>query len=130
MVESALVFTAFAATLIGIIDVGQYLFQEAMMAERIRVGLRYAVVNSFDATKVRNVVVYNNSAPGTGTHVLFGLDTSMVTVSRTQITSTSAQVKISISATPLAMFGPLLAHSFPNVTYRGTLVTESEGATQ
>ena len=65
LIETALVLTIALMTFIGLIDIGTVIFRLQGLVERARTGARYAVVNTYNPTSIRNVVVYGNSG-GTG----------------------------------------------------------------
>ncbi|MBI3694287.1 MAG: hypothetical protein HY238_05550 [Acidobacteria bacterium] len=124
--EVALILTVALVTFIGILDVGSVVFRLQGLVERARAGARYAVVNSFNATNVKNVVVYGNSA-GTG-NPLLGLTTSMVTATNTDQGDGTSRIDVKISGYQFQFFTPLIAgaKTLPSVTV--TLTTESLGA--
>jgi Flp pilus assembly protein TadG len=127
VVETSLVLTVFLITFIGLIDLGSVLFRLQGLTERARAGARYGVVNTFDATKIHNVVVYGNSA-GTGT-VLLGLSTSLVTVTNVDLGDGISKVRVVIANYPFRFFTPVIASNktLPNIEV--ALTTESLGAT-
>ena len=63
-VEGALVLTIVLFTLIGIVDFGTVLLTQQALVERVRAGARYAVVNTFNETNIKNVVLYNSATAG------------------------------------------------------------------
>jgi Flp pilus assembly protein TadG len=62
LVESALTMMIFLPILIGIMDFGQFLYFNSSLAERTRAAARWGAVNTFDATKIANVAIYNDPA--------------------------------------------------------------------
>jgi Flp pilus assembly protein TadG len=127
VVETSLVLTVFLISFIGLIDLGSVLFRLQGLTERARAGARYGVVNTFDATKIRNVVVYGNSA-GTGT-VLLGLSTSLVTVTNVDLGDGIFKVRVVIANYPFRFFTPLIASNKTLPKIEVALTTESLGAT-
>ena len=97
------------------------------LVERARAGARYGVVNTFNATSIRNVVVYGNSA-GTGGRLL-NLDPTLVTVTNVDLGDGVSKIRIVISNYPFRFFTPLIsgAKTLPNIEV--SLTTESLGAT-
>lgn len=107
-VEGALVLTVAIFTLIGIVDVGQVLVLHQGLVERVRAGARYGVVNSYDADKIRNVVVYNAPAPAEGAKPLMNLATSMVTTTLANPGTPEARIEVRIVNYPFRFFTPLV----------------------
>lgn len=128
LLESTLVLLVFAVTLLETLDVGQFIFFQAMLMDRARVGARYAQVNSFNASAVANMVVYNNSNGGTGAG-LFGLNTSMVTVNRYDAGLSTDRIEVIISNFPLAFRGPMLLANFSSRKFRVVMPSSGMGAT-
>jgi hypothetical protein len=126
MVETALILAAALITFIGIIDVGSVLFRLQGLVERARAGARYAVVNSFDATKIKNVVVYGNSA-GTG-NPLLGLQPGFVTANLIDLGDGNEKIQVIISGYTFNFFTPYIAGSKTFPPIEADLTTESLGA--
>src|SRR5882672_6097132 len=68
LLESALVMLVFLPLLMGIIDVGQFLYFHQALSERARAGARWGAVNPFDGAQIANVasavLPYLNTTPG------------------------------------------------------------------
>ena len=111
-VEGALVLSVTMFTLIGIVDVGQVLLLHQGLAERVRAGARYAVVNPYNTTNIRNVVLYNTPTPGQNPQALLSLTASMVTVTRLGAGTPEERLKISITNYPYRFFTPWLARAY------------------
>ena len=126
-VEGALVLTVFLITFIGIIDIGTVLFRVQGLTERARAGARWGVVNPYDATSISNVVIYGNAA-GTG-GAMFGLTTSLVSVSQVDLGDGLSTIRVRIDDYPVRFFTPLLAGSRTLPRIEVSLSTESLGAT-
>ena len=126
-VEGALVLTIVLFTLIGIIDVGQVLLTHQALVERARAGARYAVVNTFDETSIKNVVLYNS--PTAGSRPLFGLTTSMVQVSLLDSGTPEARVEIRIVNYPFRFLSPLIRGLYRTNRIRISMPVEGLGAT-
>ncbi len=112
LLESALVTFVFIVLLVGVLDVGQFLFVHQTLVERGRNALRYGVVRPFDASAIRNLVLYNQpSAPpgGQGVPGIFGLTPAMVSVTRRDATFNEDRVVVTISDYPFRFFTPLIA---------------------
>lgn len=112
LLESALVTLVFVVLLVGVIDVGQFLFVHQTLVERGRNALRYGVVRPFDANAIRNMVLYNQpSGPSGGQAVpgIFGLTPSMVSVTRQDATFNEDRIVVTISDYPFRFLTPLIA---------------------
>ena len=127
LVETALVIIPFVLTLLGAFDVGQVIFLHATLHERARAGVRYAVVHGYDVQTVKNFVVYN-SATAAGPR-LFGLQTTMVTVTRYDQDTENDRIEVKISDYPVRFFSPLLSKFHLQPVFRSTMLVESLGAT-
>ena len=108
LVETSLVLVIFLLTLIGIADIGQFMFQHASIVERVRAGLRYGVI-TYDPAAIRNVVLYGTPTPVAGTTPSFHLTASMVEVSRLDANAIEDRVKITVSNYPVEFFTPFIA---------------------
>jgi hypothetical protein len=112
LLESALVTLVFIVLLVGVMDIGQFLFVHQTLVERGRNALRYGVVRPFDAAAIRNMVLYNQpSAPPGGQSApgIFGLTPSMVSVTRQDATFNEDRVILTISGYPFRFFTPFIA---------------------
>jgi hypothetical protein len=108
MVETSLVLVVFLTLLIGIADVGQMLFIHVSLVERIREGLRYGVI-TYDATAIKNIVIYGTASPADGATPSFNLTTSMVDVSRMDAKAPEDRIVITVSNYPIQWFTPYIA---------------------
>src|ERR1700676_2593617 len=80
LVETALVFTAALSMILFIVDMGRILLTKHYISERAQAAVGSAVVNNWDATSVKNYVVYGSTtAPNGGGAGLMGLAASEVT---------------------------------------------------
>ena len=107
-VEAALVITVGLFTLIGIVDVGQVLVLHQGLVERARAGARWGVVNSFDATKIKNVVLYNTATPALDAKPLLGLTVDMVSANQYSASTPEWRIIVQISNYPFRFFSPWL----------------------
>ena len=80
-IESALIMLIFVPVLVGIADFGQVIYFHASLTERARAAARYGAVHTYtDGSAIKNVAVYNDASPATGTAGLVPyLTTSLVT---------------------------------------------------
>jgi Flp pilus assembly protein TadG len=126
LVETALVLTIALTTFIGLIDLGTVLFRLQGLTERARAGARYAVVNTYDAASIRNVVVFGNSA-GSGSPLL-GLTPELVTVTSVDFGDDQVKIQVQIAGYQVRFFTPFISSlkTLPTITV--SLSTESLGA--
>jgi len=62
LIESALVLLVLLPLLMGIIDVGQFLYFHQAVSERARAAARWGAVNPFNGSQIANVAIYNDPA--------------------------------------------------------------------
>src|SRR5713101_1616318 len=62
LLESALVMLVLLPLLMGIVDVGQFLYFHQAVSERARAAARWGAVNPFDGAQIANVAIYNDPA--------------------------------------------------------------------
>ena len=62
MLESALVLLIFLVVLIGVVDMGQFLYFHQSLTERARVAARYGAVHAYSSPglDIQNVAIYND----------------------------------------------------------------------
>jgi Flp pilus assembly protein TadG len=113
LVEAALVVLVFLVTLIGVFDLGQIFFIHQTFVERVRNAARYAVVNTYDETAFKNMVLHNQpTAPEGRTSGIFGLTPAMVSVSQFDSGTSEHRVVVAINNYPYRFFSPLIAGVF------------------
>src|SRR5262249_48997681 len=67
MVETALSMLLFLPVVLGIMDFGQFLYFHQALADRTRAAARWGAVNTFNATRITNVAIYNDpNGPANG----------------------------------------------------------------
>ena len=112
-VEAALILGVVLFTLIGILDLGQVLVFHQGLAERVRTGARWAVVNPYAPAQIKNMVVYNKPDPPAGAKPLLPyLSTAMVTTSLVDPDTPEARVLVVVSNYPFRFFTPLIAGAY------------------
>jgi hypothetical protein len=123
-------------------DMGRVLLTEQYIADRARVAVRSAVVNSWDATAVSNFLVYGspsgssssgsdgqnqNQTPAPG---FLGLTTSQVTFTTFPDSGVGdAHYQIAVSGIPLFSWVPYLAGQYTAPTVVATAPVQSLGVT-
>jgi hypothetical protein len=128
MVEGALVALAFIVAVTGALEVAQISFFHQAFRERVRAGVRYAVVHEYSPELVRNFVLYNSPEARTGRGFL-GLDASLVSVDRYDAGGDTDRVEVRIRSYPLRFFTPWLAGRTFQPVVRAVQPVESLGAT-
>ena len=66
LVETTLILAAFMAMILGMVSVGQMLFVRQALAERAQDAARWGAVNAYDASAIRNLVLYGTATPSDG----------------------------------------------------------------
>jgi len=127
ILESSLVFIAVISMLLFIVDMGRLLFLQQYFAERARAGARWAAVNTYDSTSIKNYVCYN-STTGSGTG-LFGLSPSNVTVTPIPNATTPTSIQVTISGFQTIRLIPYIAGTFTNPPVSAVAPAQSLGAT-
>ena len=130
LVEAALTLPVALFSLFAIFDVGVLLLRQQGFVERLRAASRFAIVEEYDAARIRNVVLYNDPDPvnpsGNG---LLGLKPSMITVSLEDVGDEAAErITIRIQNYPLFLFTPGLAGSFTARPIMQSITRESLGS--
>lgn len=111
ILESALVLVVILFIVVGTMDMGRMMFTHETLADRVRAGAKWASVNSFDAAKIRNVVVYGTPEAGTQP-VMSDLSPALVSADLIDPNTTRARVEVRITNFPFSFFLPLLGGSY------------------
>ena len=89
IIEATFVLILGIVILLGIMDIGQMLLAHQVLIQRVRAGVRYAVVHEWDAdpvaaaNRIKNLVLYEEDDPTPRTDMgLFGIMPDMVSVTR------------------------------------------------
>ncbi len=127
IVESALVSLVFIVTLIGAMDITQFLFFHQALRERARAGVRYAVTHTYNPDILRNFVLWNSPERRDGPG-LFGLRPDMVSVQRYGAGTEADRIEVRIENFPLRLFTPWLAGRVMHPVFRSVEPVESLGA--
>jgi Flp pilus assembly protein TadG len=115
LVESSLVLLVFLAMLIAIVDFGQVLFFHQSLVERVRAGLRWGTVRSYDANAIKNYICFNSAtAPANGGTGFLGLTNSNITVSHTDAGTNTERIQVAIVDYNFYLFSPWIAKVFTN----------------
>jgi hypothetical protein len=123
IVEGALVTLVLAAVLIGIFDLGLVLFIHQTFTTRVRSAVRYGVVNPYDETAIKNMVLYGQ--PTTGTSGMFGLTAAMVSVTESGLGTNDQRIVVTISGFPYRFFSPWIGGAFNGRSISASLPLET-----
>jgi Flp pilus assembly protein TadG len=123
IVEGALVTLVLAAMLIGIFDLGLVLFIHQTFATRVRSAVRYGVVNTYDETAIKNMVLYGQ--PTAGASGAFGLTAAMVSVAETGVGTNDQRIVVTISGYPYRFFSPWIGGAFNGRSIMASLPLET-----
>ncbi|MCU1236896.1 MAG: TadE family protein [Candidatus Solibacter sp.] len=116
MVELSLVGTLFFALLIGIMDMGQFLFLQQAMVERVRTAARWgAVTDPSNTSAIQNMVLYLQPATPVNGTASFGLTRAMVSVSTADSGTDDYRLIIRVSGYSYNLLTPYLAGSYKGV---------------
>jgi hypothetical protein len=131
LVEGAFVIAALLGMIVFIVDLGRALMFEQFYLERAREGARWATVNSWDTSAVRNHVCYNSStAPNGDPPGLLSLTPAQVTVSRLgTVGGPDDRIQIKISGLPLFDWVPGLKGAYNTAPVVATAPVQSLGVT-
>jgi Flp pilus assembly protein TadG len=114
-VEAAMVTLVLLITVIGIFDMCQVFFVCQTLTERATNAARWAAVNSFNPGAITNLVLYRDTAAPAGSPPgIFGLTSSMVSVTRQNAGTDEDRVTVAISGYPYQVFTPLIAGTLPS----------------
>jgi Flp pilus assembly protein TadG len=125
LLESALVLLTFILMLLGTIDFGQVLYFHQSLVERARAAARYGATDPTNTTAIKNMAVYGSTS-ASGSPLLPGLTTAMVSVQNPDANTTSARIVVTISGYPLRFFTPYLAQSFNNRPVTVAMASETQ----
>lgn len=96
LVETTLILAAFMGLMLGMAGVGQMLFVRQALAERTHEAARWGALNAFDATAIRNLVLYGTTAPAEGATPFAGISASEVVVANPGCPGVDCRVSVSI----------------------------------
>ena len=122
-IESALIMLIFVPVLVGIADFGQVIYFHASLTERARAAARYGAVHTYtDGSAIKNVAVYNDPSPATGTAGLVPyLTTSLVTATLDVANTDSARITVTITNYPFNFISGFMSQS---TWYKTVITTE------
>ena len=97
LVESVLVLAVFLGLMLGMVDLGELLFERQTLAERLHEGARWGAMHPYDPQAIRNVVLYGTPAPGSGLTATFGLKADAVQVANPGCPGTECRISVAIA---------------------------------
>ena len=119
-VEAGFVFVVLVFMLMGTFDFAQFLFIHQALVDRTRSAARWgAVTDPTNTTAIQNMVLYNQpTAPLGASSGVFGLTSSMVSVSNPGSGTDDYRLVVSISNYPYQMISPVIGGTYtgPNIT--------------
>jgi len=120
MVELSLVGLVFFVLLVGIMDLGQFLFIQQALLDRARYAARWgSVTDPTNVTAIKNMVLYQKAAaPKNGTKPFFRLTADMITVSTADSGTDKYRLALQISGYSYTVLSPYLAGSYTGVPIR------------
>lgn len=122
LVELSLVGLLFFVLLIGVVDVGQFLFIQQAIEERARAAARWgATSDPTNTTAIQNMVLYRQETVPEDGEAAFGLTPSMVTVSTPDAGTDNYRLVVQISGYSFKVLSPYLAGSYPGRTITVTM---------
>ena len=130
MIETGIVLLALLLMIVGIMDFGQFLFFHQALVDRARAGARYAIANTYSATAIKNVVMFDSPTnPGGATKGLFGLTAAYINVIPTPNAAAPTWIEVNITGFPIVLLSPYLTKSYTHRPIRAVRQVEALGAT-
>jgi Flp pilus assembly protein TadG len=137
LVEFSIAATVFLMAMFAVIEFGRVLWLHNALTDAARRGARYAVLqcapsdgtcpgSSTSVDRIKNIVVYGNSAGGTQP-LVENLTTSNVNVNYSAFGLDGGTVSVSITNYQFQLVLPLIGTSIPMPSYTTTLTGESAG---
>jgi len=91
LVETTLILGAFMGLLLAIVHVGVLLVERQALLERVRQAARWGATQPFEATQIRNIVLFGTAAPAAGAFPISDID---VQVRQTDCPGTACRVLV------------------------------------
>jgi hypothetical protein len=126
MVESALCVLAFLLMVLAIADIGQFLFIQQTLTERVRHALARGSRTTYNETAVRNLVMYGTETPSEGQSPLFNLTAEMVSVSHQSSGTVEDRIEVRVSGHPLNLLTPGLSQVGKTLPIRMTTAYDAD----
>lgn len=127
LVESTLVLMVLLTLMFSIFDLGYVMFEHHTLLHQARTAARYGSINPTDLNAVRNMVIYGRpSTAGESQSGFFGLQSSMVNVTRQNSWTPEDRITITISGYRYTLITPFLAGTFTGRPIAVTLPVETQ----
>lgn len=114
ILEGALTISVFLMMLIGVLDLGQFLFVHATLTERARSAARQGSVLQLTTTQVQNLVLYGTTSAQDKPPFL-GLSASNVSVATAGANTNSTRLVVTLTGARLPLYSPLLPRTMTNL---------------
>jgi ABC-type sulfate transport system permease subunit len=118
-VETGLVLVVFMFMVMGAFDFAQFLFIHQALVDRGRSAARWGAVNDpTNTTAIQNMVLYNQTTVPVNGSGVFGVNSSMVSVSTQGSGTSDYRLIVSITNSPYTMISPIIGgtHMGANIT--------------
>ena len=125
LIESSLVLMVLLTLVFGIFDFGYVMFEHHTLLHNARTAARYGAIHPSDLEAVRNLVLYGQTA-GSSNPGFFGLDSSMVSVTRDDSWTAEDRIVIEISGYHYTLVTPFLAGTFEGRPIQVSLPVETQ----
>ena len=113
MVELSLIGSLFFVLVIGLMDVGQTLFLQQALLERVRSAARWgAATDPTNSAGIQSMVLYLQPTAPEGGVPSFGLTSTMVSVSTPDAGTDNYRLVVQVSGYPVKLLSPYLAGSY------------------
>jgi len=96
LVEAALVLTAFMALVMGMVWVGQSLFMKQTLVTRAHDAARWGALNPYDASAIRNMVLYGAAKPDSTAVAVMGLKPTAIVVENPDCPGPDCRIRVAI----------------------------------
>lgn len=123
LLEAALVAAPLLILILGIFDIGQMLYIQQTLSERVRAAARYGAVHSTDLPAVQNMVLYGDPRPS-GAPFL-GLKPADVQVARQGRGTPDDRLQITVSGWRHTVLTPFFAGSRDTRSLSASIPVES-----
>ena len=126
MLEGALTLSATIIMVVGVLDFSHFLFLHQSLTERVRGVARTSAIANYDATSIKNLVVYGTATPqDTQVPGYFGLRTSNIAVAFSGANTNASRLNVTISGLNYPVISPLMAGNYTNLPIKVTVPLET-----
>jgi len=125
LIEATLVVMTFLVMCIGILDLGQFLYRQESLAERVRAVSRTAVVRNYTTNQVVNAIVYNDPASTSTGPGFLGLTRSNVTAAIFDPALNEKRLVVTVQNLSFQTFTPFLPRKMGTIPVRISIPLET-----